>query len=504
MKKIILFALTCVAFFYNSSIYAQDCNLTIEYNENCIGETTAEVEITIVGGTAPYDIGGTFSENGYEEDTFIISVEDNEEYLIDVTDAEGCNVSLARSTFCSKCINNAGSVVEALGGSSNLQTVCSGTSISVIALGALVDANNPEDPSSTLIYVLHTSSTNQVGDILTLVTTNSLEGEIEEGTITYADAIAGGAVSGVTYYISAVVGPDSDGNGIPDELGDECTVVAEGLAVVFTEGFNVSLNVDVDCDKNTGIATITASVTGGGAGTTYNVSGIFTGLVVDGEEFTIEDVADGSWSLAATATDGGDCVVPASIQDVIECDKNVVEWLSFEGEVVESGNRLTWTTASEIDNEYFAIERSVDGESFEVIGVEKGAENSITTQSYQFVDRSAPSGRAYYRVTQHDFDGKNTSTNVISLVRGERNFHLNDIMPVPAINYVELSFTAISTQNIDLVMYDLTGREVLKSTLDAQEGENHFVIDIAEFTQGIYLLSLNDGSETIITKLIKD
>lgn len=503
MKKIILFVLACAVFFCNSKTYAQ-CNLTIEFNENCIGETTAEVEITIVGGLAPYNIGGTFSEEEYEEDTFIISVEDNEEYLIDVTDAEGCNTSLARSTFCSKCINNAGNIVEALSGSSDLQTVCSGTSISVIALNALVDANNPEDPNSTLVYVLHTSATSQVGDVLVLVTTNSLEGDIEDGTISYAEAIAGEAIPGVTYYVSAVVGPDNDGDGIPDELGDECTVVAEGLAVVFTEGFNVSINVDVDCDDDTGIATITASVTGGGAGTSYNVSGIFTGVVVDGEDFTIEDVGDGPWSLAATATNGSTCIVPASIQDVIECNKNVVEWLSFEGEVMENGNSLTWTTASEIDNEYFAIERSRDGENFEVIGVEEGAENSIMARSYQFMDRTAPSGRSYYRVTQHDFDGKNTSTKVISLVRGERNFTLDEIMPIPAINYVELNFTATNTQNIDMVLYDLTGRQVLRSILDAQEGENHFAIDIAGFTPGIYLLSLNDGSKTIMTKLIKD
>ncbi len=503
MKRIILFFLMCVASFCNSDVYAQ-CNLTIEFNENCTGETTAEVQITLVGGTAPYNIGGTFSDSAYEEETFIITAEDNEEYLVDVTDAEGCTATLARSTFCSKCINNAGNVVEASSGGSDQQTVCSGTSISVVALNALVDANNPEDPSSTLIYVLHTNSSEEVGDILVVVTTNSLEGNIENGTISYEDAIAAGAIPGVTYYISSVVGPDSDGNGIPDVLGDECTVVASGLAVVFTEGFNVSINVDVDCETSTGTATITANVSGGGAGTTYNVTGIFNGLVSEGENFVIEDVAEGPWSLAATAVGGGTCVIPASIQDVIECDKDAVEWLSFEGEIMETGNSLTWTTASEIDNEYFTIERSTDGVYFETIGVENGAGNSFVLRTYQYIDRTAPSGESYYRVTQHDFDGKSTATKVISLIRGERNFDLNGLMPIPAINYVELSFTAMNTQNIELILYDLTGREILKSSLDAVEGENNFVLDIAALASGMYLMSLNDGSKTVTTKLIKD
>lgn len=503
MKKIILFFLVSVAFFCNSNLYAQ-CELTIEFDETCIGETSAEVVITLVGGTAPYNIGGTFSESEYEDDTFTITVEDNEEYLVDVTDAEGCNANLARSTFCSKCINNAGNVVEASSGGADQQTVCSGSSITVVALNALVDANNPEDPNSTLIYALHTSATDQAGDILAVVTTNSLEGNIENGTISYADAIAAGAVPGVTYYISSVVGPDGDGDGIPDILGDECTVVAPGLAVIFTEGFTVSINVDVDCDQATGTATISASVTGGGVGTNYNVSGIFNGLVSDGETFVIEDVAEGPWSLAATAVGGGECVTPASVQDVIECDKDAVEWLSFEGEVTENGNQLTWATASETDNEYFSIERSKDGEFFELIAVEEGAGNSLNIQTYEYLDRTAPSGKSYYRVTQHDFDGKSTTTKVISLTRGERSFQLNELMPVPAINYVELNFTSIGTQNVDLVLYDLTGREVLRSVLDAQEGGNDFVMDVASLTPGMYLLSLNDGVQTITTKFIKD
>ncbi|MFK7908000.1 MAG: T9SS type A sorting domain-containing protein [Chitinophagales bacterium] len=504
MKKIIPFFLMCVVFLLSSNTYAQCDDFAIEFSENCVGETTADVLITIVGGTAPYSIAGTFNDGAYEDNTLTISVEDNEEYIIDVTDAEGCNASLARSTFCSKCLNDAGDVVEANTGSVNLQTICSGESITVVALNAVVDANNPEDPSSTLIYALHTSASNQAGDIILVEVTNSVEGNIENGTISYADAIAAGAIPGVTYYISSVVGPDSDGDGLPDVLGDECTVIAPGLAVIFTEGFTVSLNVDIDCNPTTGVATITANVTGGDAGTMYNVSGIFNGVVADGADFVIEDVGDGAWSLSATAADGGACVVPASVQDVIECDKNVVEWLSFEGEVVEAGNMLNWATASEIDNEYFTIERSADGVYFEVIGVEEGAGNSSASINYQFMDRTAPSGVSYYQITQYDFDGESTSTNVISLTRGERNFDINGISPVPAINYVELSFTAMGNQNIDLTLYDLTGREMLKSVLDAQEGGNRFVVDIASLSPGIYLVSLNNGSKVITKKLIKE
>ena len=502
MKKIIPFFLMCLTLVYNEGIYAQ-CDLSIEFSETCVGETTAEVVITFVGGTAPYNIGGTFIDGAYEDDSFVINTEDNEEYLVEVTDAEGCEAALARSTFCSKCLNDAGTVVEAANGSSDQQIVCAGESITVIALNALVDSNNPEDPSSTLIYALHTSDSDMAGNILVVVTTNSLEGDIENGTISYADAIAAGAMPGVTYYISSVVGPDADGNGLPDVLGDECTVIASGLAVVFTDGFDVNLAVDVDCQAD-GTATIMAIVTGGGVGTMYNVSGIFSGMVADGEMITVEDVPDGPWSLTAAAVDGGACVNSASVQDVVECEKTVVDWLSFEGEVMTNGNKLTWATGNELNNEYFEVKRSSDGNYFETIGVEEGAINSSVIQTYEFLDRNAPSGISYYRVTQYDLDGISTSTKIISLTRGEQNFDINGLMPIPAINYVELSFTSIENQNIEMVLYDFTGREVLKSTLESQEGGNQFVVDVGGLSPGIYLLSLNNGSKVITTKLIKD
>ncbi len=504
MKKNILLLFMGFAFLCSSDIYAQCEDFDIEFNENCVGETTAEVFIRIVGGNAPYSIGGTFNDAAYPDDTFVLTVEDSDGYEVEVVDINGCSAILSRSTFCSKCFNKAGIVTETGAGSTDLQTICSGESITVSALEAFVDSNNPEDPSSTLIYVLHTSATDIAGDILLNVPTGSLEDVIENGAISYADAIAAGAIPGVTYYISSVVGPDSDGNGLPDVLGDECTIVAPGLAVVFTEGFAVSLNVDVDCDRSTGIATISANVTGGGEGTTYEVSGIFNGVVSEGEIFVVGDVANGVWSLSATAVGGGSCVTAASVQDVIECDKNVVEWLSFDGEVSVSGNLLSWATGNEINNEYFAIERSSNGLDFDVIGVEEGAGNSEDVLTYRFIDRNAPSGISYYRIIQYDFDGQSTATNIVSLTRGERNFAIDGIMPVPAVSYVELSFTAITTQNIDLVLYDFTGREMLKSTLDANEGGNNFVIDVTTIPNGIYLLSLNDGMKVVTTKLLVD
>src|SRR6185369_13902085 len=69
--------------------------------------------------------------------------------------------------------------------------------------------------------------------------------------------------------------------------------------------------------------------------------------------------------------------------------------------------RLDWTTASEINNSYFTIERSLDGIAYEEIGRVEGAGNSTYDISYNYTDQS-PSAHAtiYYRLKQTDFDGK--------------------------------------------------------------------------------------------------
>ena len=82
-----------------------------------------------------------------------------------------------------------------------------------------------------------------------------------------------------------------------------------------------------------------------------------------------------------------------------------IELLSFnaslQGDVVE----LTWTTATEINNDFFTIERSQDGNTWEEVGVVSGAGNSNSVRHYQLTDNAPFAGQSYYRLKQTDFDG---------------------------------------------------------------------------------------------------
>lgn len=71
-----------------------------------------------------------------------------------------------------------------------------------------------------------------------------------------------------------------------------------------------------------------------------------------------------------------------------------------------SNNRvlLKWSTATEIDNDYFTIERSANGSTWNQIGTVDGAGNSTSVLNYQFTDNQPLSGVSYYRIKQTDFD----------------------------------------------------------------------------------------------------
>lgn len=97
-----------------------------------------------------------------------------------------------------------------------------------------------------------------------------------------------------------------------------------------------------------------------------------------------------------------------------------IQLLEWDGKCEGKLVRLSWTTASERDNDFFTIEKSLDNESWVAIGTVRGAGNSSHMISYSFVDEGA-SARAYYRLRQTDFDGTNELSHTIVAGCGNGN-----------------------------------------------------------------------------------
>ncbi len=82
-----------------------------------------------------------------------------------------------------------------------------------------------------------------------------------------------------------------------------------------------------------------------------------------------------------------------------------IELLSFTGTKRERDVRLDWSTATEANNDYFTIEKSYDGQMWEVVGTEPGAGTSLSRNDYSMLDPRPMPGWNYYRLSQTDLDG---------------------------------------------------------------------------------------------------
>lgn len=83
-----------------------------------------------------------------------------------------------------------------------------------------------------------------------------------------------------------------------------------------------------------------------------------------------------------------------------------VTFKQVEAKRQNKNTEIFFSTASEVNNDFFTIERSSDGIVFEAVGTLQGAGNATSIQKYYFEDRDVPSGVLYYRIKQTDFDGR--------------------------------------------------------------------------------------------------
>ena len=186
----------------------------------------------------------------------------------------------------------------------------------------------------------------------------------------------------------------------------------------------------------------------------------------------------------------------------LDCNVLPIELLSFEAIQKKKQVVLSWTTATEINNEFFTIERSEDGENFRELSRQMGAGNSNLPLQYQYIDEKPLPGKSYYRLKQTDFDGKYTYSYMVAV-----NFSISNvfsIFPQPAADILHVYYNSDKNYTQELVFMDLRSREMLINSLSIEKGNNVLEIDISKLTPGFYIVKFKeDTGEEYISKLVK-
>ncbi|GAB4134888.1 MAG: hypothetical protein Fur0041_08590 [Bacteroidia bacterium] len=171
-----------------------------------------------------------------------------------------------------------------------------------------------------------------------------------------------------------------------------------------------------------------------------------------------------------------------------------VELVSFDIEKNKNSAQLIWTTASETNNDYFAVERSENGNAFEEIGSIDGAGNSNQILNYSYTDEHcSPGNTYYYRLKQTDFNG-NTSYSAI------RSVTFEDSVVLPAVYFDGVHIVcdhSFSGKSAELKLFNVSGQMLEEITVQP----NTLSTFQSQLPNGVYLIWMNDGTRQKTVKL---
>ena len=175
-----------------------------------------------------------------------------------------------------------------------------------------------------------------------------------------------------------------------------------------------------------------------------------------------------------------------------------VNLLHFTGWKSDNANQFTWSTSSESDNDYFVIERSIDGQNFVEIGRVKGNGTTTIVSNYNFDDLHPQNGVNYYRLKQVDLDGKFAYSRVV-LIDNASDISSLDIYPNPNNGNFDIRITSEgANQSYHLEVLDVQGKVVYSGN----GNQAYETIQISNLSSGVYAVRLSAGSDVIVKKLL--
>lgn len=178
-----------------------------------------------------------------------------------------------------------------------------------------------------------------------------------------------------------------------------------------------------------------------------------------------------------------------------------IEIIYFDAAQNKNIVEVQWITATEINNDYYEIERRSDQKDFEKIGKIKGAGNSTDKLSYIFIDKTPLIGVSYYRIKQVDFNGNQDYSDIIP-VHYSINERIN-LYPNPTAGILYLKgedFENFKPEDIEIRMYDLIGSQVKISVL---QNQSEMIIDISNIANSIYFLEYITKKGSTKVKVVK-
>jgi len=243
----------------------------------------------------------------------------------------------------------------------------------------------------------------------------------------------------------------------------------------FQNGKKLKLNCDSDVLIYTGGF---VGVGSGGGSSTY--------IEMCGNEYWSAD--SGNLSGPTILCDGGCVVLP-------------IELLYFTAKMnSDSKVDLNWKTASEVDNDYFTVERSVDGINWMRILDKDAAGNSSVPIAYSDIDNSPLFGEVYYRLKQTDFDHTYSYSPAVRI----NNYEINEVelYPNPAQigHSVVINFPEGYKDDVTIDLRSSDGKIISSTVFEIKESHQAILNLTSKISAGMYTVSCQYFTKKVIIK----
>jgi hypothetical protein len=175
---------------------------------------------------------------------------------------------------------------------------------------------------------------------------------------------------------------------------------------------------------------------------------------------------------------------------------------AFNAKLKGSEVEADWTTSSEINNDYFMLQRSLNGKDFTDVGKVDGHGNTEVQEAYSYEDKEPLPGVSYYRLKQVDFNGKTSYSEIREVSKSVAN--INSVYPNPFNDHFTVDYNMSEAGDANLQLLNTQGQMVYEETVPSQKGQNTYNFNNnREIKTGTYILRLVSNGQVATYKLIK-
>lgn len=293
-------------------------------------------------------------------------------------------------------------------------------------------------------------------------------------------------------WFNGNINPDLDGNCDATAAGERPATATAVRLITGGSNYNIENGADhkLRIAWNAATTTLTATVLNNTLATTYGtISTVFDPLTVFGTNRPYYGFTGSTGGLSNTQSFCSTItVLPVEGANMeVTCEKLV--------------RNIVWTTVSEQNNDYFTIEKTEDGVSFEEVSKIEGAGNTMTPQNYSWTDETPSREVSYYRLSQFDFDGIKRELDFISVDCHEDLEELTISKISSNLDNLQIEFSTSVEGTHAIEMFDLLGNTIYAKEAPFSKGNNVLVINNSDLSHSVYLFSIRNENGVIIEKI---